>query len=89
MGNHTNKTERLKEFIGIVLKEDTNDLRGLDFRETTVNLGLSILMVMVTVLHLVLSCWQFVVSLLLVGYDALSKGLERVMPAPKMGKETK
>ena len=77
------KTQRLKDFIGICLKEDSNDLRGLDAKETTVNLGLSILMLLVTALHLVLSCWQFVVSLLLVGYDLIAEGLSKVMPAPK------
>ena len=78
-----NKTEEIKEFIRIVLKEDINDLRGLPIKETTINLGLSTLMVLVTALHLALAIWQFVVSLLLVGYDLITKGLVKIMPTPK------
>lgn len=77
------KTERLKEFIGICLKEDINDLRGLPIKETSVNLCLSVLMLLVTALHLALGLWQFVASLLLGGYDLIVKGLVKVMPAPK------
>jgi hypothetical protein len=77
------KTQRLKDFLGICLKEDVNDLRGIPVKESTVNLGFSILMLLVTALHLALSCWQFAVSLLLVGYDLIAKVLTKVMPAPK------
>ena len=77
------KTQRLKEFIGICLKEDVNDLRGLPVKETSINLGLSILMLLVTAVHLILSVWQLVVSLLLVGYDLIAKGLVKIMPTPK------
>ena len=77
------KTQRLNEFIEICLKEDINDLRGLPIKETSVNLGLSILMLLVTALHLALGLWQFVASLLLGGYDLIVKGLVKVMPAPK------
>ena len=79
----TTKTERLREFIGIVLQDDTNDLRGLAIKESTINLGLGLLMVLVTILHFALNIWQFVVSLLLVGYDLIAKGLVKIMPAPK------
>lgn len=79
----TTKTERLREFIGICLNDDITDLRGLPVRETSINLGLGFLMVLVTVLHFALNIWQFVVSLLLVGYDLIAKGLVKIMPAPK------
>lgn len=78
------KTERLREFIGIVLQDDITDLRGIPVKESTINLGLGLLMVLVTVLHFALNIWQFVVSLLLVGYDLVAKGLAKIMPAPKM-----
>ncbi len=78
------KTERLRQFLAICLKEDIIDARGIPIKEATINLGLSVLMVLVTALHLALTCWQFVVSLLLLGYDAIVKGLVKIMPAPKM-----
>ncbi len=79
------KTERLREFIIICLNDDITDLRGLPVKETTINLGLGLLMVLVTILHFALNIWQFVVSLLLVGYDLITKGLVKIMPTPKMG----
>lgn len=88
--NHRNpatKTERLREFIGIVLEDDITDLRGLPLKETTINLGLGLLMVLVTILHFALNIWQFVVSLLLVGYDLIARGLAKIMPTPKVAKE--
>jgi len=78
------KTERLREFIGIVLQDDITDLRGIPVKEATINLGLGLLMVLVTILHFALNIWQFVVSLLLVGYDLIAKGLAKIMPAPKL-----
>ena len=80
------KTERLKEFVGMCLKEDIHDLRGLPVKETSANLGLGILMVLVTALNLALNIWQFVTSLLLVGYDGLTWVLVRIMPALKAAK---
>ena len=77
------KTQRLKQFLGIVLQEDISDARDIKAKESTINPGLSVLMVLVTALHLVLSCWQFVVSLLLVGHDLIAKGLSTILPGPK------
>lgn len=77
------KTQRLKDFIGICLSENVNDPRGLPIKETAVNLGLSVLMVLVTALHLVLSCLQFGISVIVVGYDLIAKALPKIMPAPK------
>ena len=77
------KTQRLKDFIGICLREDINDARGIPVKEASINLGLGVLMILVTALHLALSCWQWIVSLLLVGYDFTVKGLIKIMPAPK------
>jgi len=77
------KTQRLKEFIGICLQENVNDPRRLPIKETTINLGLSVLMVLVTALHLVLSCLQFGISLIVVGYDLIAKNLPKIMPTPK------
>ena len=76
------KTQRLKQFLGIVLQEDTSDARDIKAKESTINLGLSVLMVLVAALHLVLSVWQFVVSLLLVGHDLIAKGLSEILPGP-------
>jgi hypothetical protein len=83
------KTERIREFVGIVLQEDIIDLRGIPVKEATINLGLGLLMVLVTLLHFILNIWQFVVSLLLVSYDLIARGLAKVMPAPKMAQGDK
>lgn len=77
-------TERLREFISICLQDDITDLRGLPVKETAINLGLGLLMVLVSILHFALNIWQFVVSLLLVGYDLVARDLAKIMPAPKM-----
>ena len=77
------KTQRLKQFVSIVLQEDISDARDIEVKESSINLGLSVLMLLVTVIHLALSVWQFVVSLLLVGHDLIAKVLVKIMPSPK------
>ena len=83
------KTQRIKEFVGIVLHDDITDLRGIPVKEATINLGLGLLMVLVTILHFALNIWQLVVALLLVGYDLIARGLTKIMPAPKVTEDMK
>jgi len=81
------KIERIREFIIIVLQDDFIDLGGIPVKETAINLGLGLLMILVTILHFTLAIWQFVVSLLLVGYDGVPLALGKI--PPKAVKENK
>jgi hypothetical protein len=74
------KAQRIREFFNIVLEEDVKDLNGVSVKEATTNFGVGIVMVFGVALHLLMGAWQIVVSLLLVGYDLIVKGLTRVMP---------
>lgn len=77
------KTQRIREFVKISLEDDAADLRQLPVKESLVNLGLGLLMAMVVILHLALGVWQLAVSVLLLGYDWITKGLAKIMPGPK------
>ena len=78
------KTERIKEFFRVCLEEDTtNELRDFPVKDAMAHFGLGILMVLATALHLILCAWQLVASLLLVGYDAATAGLAKILPGPK------
>ena len=79
-----NKTQRTKEFIRLTLEEETvKDLRGIPVKEAAVNFGLAILMVFATALHLGLTACQVGIAFLLLGYDLITKGLAKILPAPK------
>lgn len=73
------KTERLKEVMRLSLGQDITDLRDITIRDGAESLGFGIVMLLIGVLHLMLSAWQFLVGVLIVGYDLVSKGLARVM----------
>lgn len=75
-----NKVRHFKEFVRVSLEPDEVDLRGLTVKETSLTVGLSVLMILVSVFHLVLCLWQFAVSLLLVGYDGIVWVLQKVLP---------
>ena len=79
-----NKTQRIKEFVKVSLEENLADLRSISVKEAVANLGLGIIMVLVVALNLALSVWQLTVSLLLVGYDLIAKGLGRFMEKVKI-----
>lgn len=82
-----NKTERFKQFVGVCLQEDIDSLRGFPLRETSLNLGIAVLMILMAALHLLHSALQFAFSLVAVASDLLVRGLVKIMPAPKQPKE--
>lgn len=82
------KTERFRQFMDICLQEDIESLKGFPVKETATNLGMSILMLLMAVLHLLHTIFQFAFSLVAAGSDLLVKVLVKIMPAPKM-KEAK
>ena len=82
------KTERIKAFIGMCLKEDTLDLKGWALKETATNLGLYILFLLVTAVHVALGICQVAASLLQGSCDLIAKGLVKVMPTPKEAKQS-
>jgi len=83
------KIGRIREFIGICLQDDIIDLREIGVKEAAINLGQGFLMILVTILHFALNIWQFVVSLLLVGYDGIAWVLGKILPRAVKEREAK
>jgi len=84
-----NKIERSKEVIRLTLEEETiEDIRGIPVKEASINFGLAIIMAFAFALHLGLTMWQLVISLLLLGYDLITKGLAKFIPSPKTASKT-
>jgi len=83
----TTKAERLRQIMDVCLKEDIENLKGFPLRETSVNLGIGFLFLLMAVLHLLHTICQFGFSLVAAISDLLVKGLVKIMPAPKMAKE--
>ena len=80
------KTERLREFMDSCLRDDIDSLQGFPLKETSINLGMGILMLLMAALHLIYAVCQFAFSLVAAISDLLVKGLVKIMPAPKMAK---
>lgn len=78
------KLQRIKELARIILEPDSNDLRDMPVKESVANIGTGILVMLIIATHLILSLWQFAVSILLVGYDLVIKMLVKAMPSPKI-----
>ena len=83
------KTDRLKQFVGVVFAEDISDLRTIPVKEALANIGLGLLMIIMAAFHTVLGFWQLVVAVLLVGYDAIAKGLTWLMESRRGKHEVK
>lgn len=73
------KMQRIREFVRISLEEDITDLRGVTVKEALLNVALGLLQLLIVAFHIVLSLWQLVVSVLLLGYDGLVKVLKKTM----------
>lgn len=82
------KTERFRQFMDSCLQDDINSLRGFPLKETSVNLGMGILMLLMAALHLLYTMCQFAFSLIATGSDLLVKALAKIMPSPKMARES-
>ena len=80
--------ERIRVFMGMCLNEDTLDLKGWSIKETAPNLGLYILFLLVTAVHVALGICQVAASLLQGSCDLIAKGLVKVMPTPKEAKQS-
>ena len=81
---YTEKKERARNFVAEHLKEDILDPKNLPLRETSLNWAISLLRLVVTAVNVVYSTVQLIFSLLLAGGDLLAKGLNKLMPAPKI-----
>lgn len=75
-----NSTQRLREYVAVSLEPDSADLRKVSIKDAALNLGLSMVMVVVSGLHVVLASCQFVVRVMLAGYDVIAKGVTRAIP---------
>jgi len=78
------KTERLRQFMDSCLRDDIDSLHGFPLKETSINLGIGILMLLMAALHLLYAMCQFAFSLVAAISDLFVKGLVKIMPAPKM-----
>ena len=79
----TDKFQRAREFAAEHLKEDILDPKNLPLRETSLNFVISLLRMVVVAVNLIYSTVQLIFSLLLATGDLLTKGLAKIMPAPK------
>lgn len=79
--NH--KADRFRQFMDSCLREDIDSLQGFPLKETSINLGIGILMLLMAALHLLHAALQWAFSLVATGCDLLVKGLVKVMPTPK------
>ena len=85
LNNH--KADRFRQFMDSCLQDDIDSLRGFPLKETAINFGIGILMLLMAALHLLHKTCQLAFSLIAAGSDLLVKGLVKIMPAPKMAKE--
>lgn len=82
------KTEKLRQFMDSCLQDDIDSLQGFPIKETSINLGMGILMLLMAALHLISTICQFAFSLVAAISELFVKGLVKIMPAPKV-KEAK
>jgi len=85
---YPDKKEKARNFVAEHLKEDILDPKNLPLRETALNWAISLLRLVVTAVNVASSTLQLIFSLFLVGGDLLAKGLNRLMPAPKVAERT-
>lgn len=78
------KKERARNFVAEHLKEDILDPKNLPLRETSLNWAISILRLFIVAVNVVYSTVQLIFSLLLATGDLIARGLNRLMPTPKV-----
>ena len=81
---YTEKKERARNFVAEHLKEDILDPKNLPLRETALNWCISLLRLVIVAFNVIQATVQLIFSLLLAGGDLLAKGLNKLMPAPKV-----
>ena len=74
------KTERFRHYMNICLQEDIDSLSGFPLKETSVNLGIGALMLLMAALHLLHTAFQFAFSLVATTSELLVKALVKIMP---------
>jgi len=76
------KTDRFRQFMDSCLQEDIDSLRGFPLKESAINFGIAILMLLMAALHLLHKACQLAFSLVATVSELLVKGLAKIMPAP-------